>query len=241
MAVTYNNAYSDGTNLTTYSFAGVTLGVGYSVITIHGRQSSNRSISSVTIDGVTATEHVQLTSGNCVGIFGAQCASASGTVSITFSAGMDLCAIGSYLLDGVGSTVLADTGSASSTNTLNDTVTVVSGGAVIAIAAAGSTPGLTGWTNLTQNYNTLVTSFRSTGASADVVSSGSLSVTCTLTAGGTQTMVVASFNPPDGQPTRKRHGGVPFMGGGPGKIGGGSVWMPETRLMLPGRDFKRAA
>lgn len=179
-AYEYLAAYTDATNLTTYTFTGVDFGAAdanrHIVVGFTSRSGSNIEVVSATIGGVTATiDAATIVSQNHSALLRANVTSGtSGTVSVTLNTGSSRAAIGVYRIVASGLTVVdADNafGGASASVTLD-----TGDGCVIAAAAdSGST--MT-WTNLTED-NDGVVEFLNYSTASDTSASGSLTVTAT--------------------------------------------------------------
>lgn len=147
ISLTYVDTYLDTSAQTTYSFTSVDCGAGGHVIALVGDGNDTRSISSVTINGVSATIHVQTDQSNQ-----AQCgiASAEGvgggtgkTVTVVLSGATDGCTLHIYTMANYSSatphhTAHHDGGNAVSS--LSIPVNTPSGGVAIGISIAKSGP-----------------------------------------------------------------------------------------------------
>lgn len=115
------NSYSSTTDQTVYTFSSCDIGTAQStrnvVITITARSSSVRSISSVTIGGVTATQAAYISANSNATIAAIYVASIpTGTtadVVVTFSGGMVRCLIGVYALYNLNSSSTVNYGTSS--------------------------------------------------------------------------------------------------------------------------------
>jgi hypothetical protein len=204
VALTHTANAVDPSNLTTYSFASQSFGAAevgdYIVIAIASRSTAARTISSVTVDGEAASV-VSDGSTNAFVDFpndggSSQAAlyiapatgDASGTVSVTFSAGMVRCGIGVFLLTGAATTateVETDTGS-------NPSVTLNIGAGGAALGALFSTA-TSAWSNLTERYDqTIESGFIHSAGSAEFVSAQT-NLAVGATNGGATAFVAASF------------------------------------------------
>ncbi len=152
---------SDGTNLTTYTFAGENFGTAPAdrqIIVAIGSQGAGEtaeSISSVTIGGVSATITVQRTNSivdhTISGLAIANVPTGTtGDIVITLSTGERRCGIGVYRATGI-SAIPTDTGSSIANNPTFD-IDVIAGGFAIGTAGTGFFDTAT-WTNLTEDYD----------------------------------------------------------------------------------------
>lgn len=184
---------SDISDLTTYTFATQNLGTASSdrviFAVVSGRQSSARTISSVTIGGVTATEvGTRGSSQNPLGIWSAAVPSGTtGDVVVTFSGAMLRARIILWSVTG-GAATVAD----SQFGTDTATVTGVTGGFIIAGACTTGTSSFT-WTNATEQYDAAAETFTVSGADATTV--GSTLITATPGAASTNGIVVVALAP----------------------------------------------
>lgn len=254
MTISFVASATSTTNATSYTFSSLSIGSDTPgrvlLFTLAARRSGGSvgSISSPTIAG-QAVSILQENGGsqNASAILGISLGTTGGTAadfSITYSNTLNSLGIGVFIIpDGLESGTPVDTDEVDASDP-SVNLTVVAGGHVVFVSSAGSSPTWTANAGVTIAYQGSVESdVYHCGGYANIASdNASYLVDVDSGSGGTvRSSFVSMAASPQGQPIRKRHGGVPFMGGGPGKIGGGSVWMPERRLMLPGHDFKRAA
>lgn len=197
--ITFTDNTPDGADLTTYSFTTQSFGAATSsdhiVLVIGSRAVGARTISSVTIDGQTGSQQafVDFTVGgghsiNAIYIADAT-GNATGTVSITFSAGMIRCGIGVYVVTGLHSSTASDTDTQTGNNP-SGTLNIPAGGVAVGGVYCDSA---TVWTNLTENYDEIIESpRRHTGASAAFAAEQTaLSISTTSTTN--VAMTLASF------------------------------------------------
>jgi hypothetical protein len=155
MDFAYLGTSENAFNLSTYTFASVSFGDADAsrviAVTVHGVSLSSRSITGVTIGGVTATAAVTATASRPIGIwYAAVPTGTTGNVVVTFSNTVLNCLIGRYRLVPSVSTPL-DTGdsTAGGPPRTASNIEVVDGGCVInAISISGATH-----TNLTPTSN----------------------------------------------------------------------------------------
>jgi len=189
---TFLQGAGDATDLTTYTFASQNLGTASSdrviAVAVSGRQSSARTVSSVTIGGVSATEiGTRGSSQNPLGIWiAAVPTGTTGDVVVTFSGAMLRCHIVAWAV--TGGATLANASSGTDTAT----VTGVTGGFIIAAANTTGASTFT-WTNATEQYDAITESFNTSGADATTV--GSVLVTATPTIASTNGIVVVALTP----------------------------------------------
>lgn len=163
MALTFLQA-NGSADATTHTFSGENLGTAsadrYIIVNVSGRSGvAGRTISSVTIGGVTATESVQAGDANNKSVAGIYIANvptgATGDIVVTFS-GSKVCGIGVYHATNLASTTPTDTGSdTSGTSPLSDTLNINAGGFAIACSLEFD-PSMT-WTNLDEDYDEVAT------------------------------------------------------------------------------------
>lgn len=160
MAVTFLQTATDGTNQTTYTFASQNLGAAtatrYIIASITGRSDdgSARTISSVTINGVTATiNDQQENSGSIAGIACANVPTGTaGNVVVVWSGGMTDCAVSlHYFLDLDSATALSTGKSTADPGTA--TVVTQSGGIMVAVTRDDDGSATATWTNATEDYD----------------------------------------------------------------------------------------
>ena len=203
ITIAYNALVSDTTDLTTYTFSSAALGTAASdrkvVVTIHGRSTnpSTRTISSVTIGGVTATEAVSVsnTIGNRCAIYVADVPTGTtGDIVVVFNDTMQKCAVGSYAMYGAGSSTPTATAT-DIASAFSQTLNIPANGA--AFAVAGNQFNTTAsWAGLTENYDTAIGSETETGASAAfAVEQVGLTISATFSGGTDGAMVMAAFGP----------------------------------------------
>lgn len=202
MALSFLQLATDGTNLTTYTFASQNLGTAasdrYIVVAITGRQSGggSSSVSSVTIGGVSATISVQSdNNGDQVAIaIAAVPTGTTGNIDIVWSAAMTDCSVAAYRVTRVTTTTATSTGSSTATPP-SANVNVVAGGVVIAVSKNRTGGTSATWGNVTEDFDTL-------DATGNDISGGSflysttqtgLAVSCTWASSSLPKMVVASF------------------------------------------------
>ena len=218
VALSQTDTDSSITNLTTYTFSSASFGAAdadrYVIVAGGGITEGSRTVSSVTIGGVSATISQQVQDGFPVSLaFIAIAAVPTGTtgdVVVTFSSTMGEAAISVYRAVGIASITAYDTGS-DTTDPMTTTIDIPAGGFAVAVSsvACGS---LTTWTGLTEDvdfsYGDLCganTSFLSSASDTFVSAQTGLTVTSDLSAGeGLDAMVVASWEeeaPPPDAPT----------------------------------------
>ena len=184
----------DSTDLTTYTYASQNLGTASSdrvvVVAVSGRQSSARTITSVTIGGVSATEiGTRGSSQNPLGIWMAAVPTGTtGDVVATFSGAMLRSTIILWAVTG-GATL---SGASSGTDTA--TVTGVTGGFIIAAANTTGSGATFTWTNATERYDAVQESSLATSG-ADATTVGSTTITATPTIASTNGIVVVALTP----------------------------------------------
>lgn len=150
--------------LTTYTFSGCNFGAeaGRSlvVVTAGGQSGNNRSINSVTIGGVTATNVVR--NNNVLvptGVFAAVVSGASGDVVVTFSSGINDCGIAVYALYNLQSTTaVASNGAVGTSSPLSANVNASEGGVVLAYARnrGGAAAPFYSWAGIDELFDELV-------------------------------------------------------------------------------------
>lgn len=208
--VTFLSEQKSGNDTTGYSFSGVSLGAAasdrYIIATVHAT-ASGRTIASVTIGGVTATD--VLASNLNYGIFIANVPTGdTGDVVVTLDAGGTSMHVGLWRITGLVSATADDTddgrgvtGSDTPTGTLSIDVSVgAGGGSGFAIASCGQTgpadPISATWTEVTENFDsaaeTTVNAF--TGGSKTYTVAQTLSIACTYSDTALQARMAATWS-----------------------------------------------
>lgn len=177
MAFSYRNTYTDVSNLTTYNFASSDIGTPGTdrlvVIATSCTAGAGRTVSSVTIDGISATLAITSTSGtqnNEIWYAAVTTANSTGTISITWSGSCTDCIVHVWVgypasttpVDAVGVTASSGT-----TRTLSNLAKNVDGFTVTAgryNAGSSSTTTQNGAETVTENYDAVT--FGSVGFSA---------------------------------------------------------------------------
>lgn len=201
---TFLQAADDGTNLTTYTFAGQNLGAAdagrYIVVCVESRASLARTISTVTVGGVSASIAVQVSNGNNVaGIaIAAVPTGTTGDVVVTFSGSVLRAAVQLYRVLGIDSATPADfDSSAAADPTVN--LDVPAGGVAFGCVLTTST-GTTAWTGLTEDHDSVVESaVNVSSASGEFASTQTgLTITADVSASSTPVGAFASWAPAAG-------------------------------------------
>lgn len=196
-------ANSSTADLTTYTFSGENLGTAaadrYIIVVVKSRDSGSgaKSISSVTIGGVTASIIIQkqnnASNSSLAGIaIAAVPTGTTGDVVVTFSEGMLRCAIGLYRATGI-TPIPADFGSSTATNPTYAIDVPAGGFAIGGVANSNGNDGSAVWTGLTERYDSVIEAVMlSTGAS-DEFAAAQTNLTVTATLSGTNTEPVGVF------------------------------------------------
>jgi hypothetical protein len=171
------NNYQDPNNFTTYTFSSVSFGeaAGRSLVVVYvsGHDSNSRSISSVTIGGVAATEVTASSAGiMCGGLYQAYATGTSGDVVVTFSGECDAAGLGVWALYDLQSTTASSSASNAATSSdVSVNVNTLANGFLIAGGSArtGTTRTYT-WTNATERFDTTYTGSNSGHTGADFTS-----------------------------------------------------------------------
>lgn len=161
VAIAYQTTSGDNTTQATYTFASQPFGTAssnrYVLIGIGARAAAARTLNSVTIGGVTATQirNDRNTAGGNTTVtawfIAAVPSGSTGTVVVTFSNSMARCGIAVFSLTGLLSTTEVS-GATDGTTPYDGTLSVLSGGAVLGllyvdVATASWTAGLTSHAN----------------------------------------------------------------------------------------------
>ena len=209
--VTQTDFDKNDSSLTTYTFTSKTIGAAdpsrYVVVAVGSpANSSNRTISSVTLGGVTMTQVASSFLSAAGGGAFAETAlyilqvpvGTTGTVVVTWSGAADRMAIGVFALYNLQSATPTSTPSTSSANPATASINVVAGGVVVAATFAFAGGAFTHtWAGLTKNYDQafVATNLEHSGASAAFVAAQTgLTVTATpSTTPSAIAMTVAAF------------------------------------------------
>ncbi len=190
IALTYTAQAVDTGDLTTYTFASQALGTASAdrkiVVGIVGAAGGARTISSVTVGGVSATALGTLyapLAGVMVGFYIASVPTGTtGSVVVTWSSGCVRCAIGLWAVTGASSTVSATLQNGAEPQT--GSLTVPANGAFAAIAYNGNNTTYT-WTNATEDFDAAFELGEIySGASGTSTPGGSITITATAAATG---------------------------------------------------------
>lgn len=177
--------------LTTYTFAAMSFGTAsadrYLIAGFIGGVTTVRTVSSVTIGGVTATELYYVANGATAAAFyiAAVPTGTSGDVVITWSAGYDRCGVSLWSATGLGSTTVVDTGT-STADPYNDTMNCNAGGFILGVGFDNGGPSTWTWTNLTEradtdwggpSHGTASDNFASAQSALSITADGSTAIT----------------------------------------------------------------
>jgi hypothetical protein len=207
LARVYRGRLEDTVNRQTYNVAAgssftATIGTAsadrHVVIGIHGRQTTNTTVTSATIGGVTATI---LTDTNVASQQPAVLAYAkvtSGTtadVEVVFSQTVVRASVGVHTITGAENLTVADVKRATNSGTMS--VAGAAGGVIIATGSRGAGSGTATWSGVTEEYDAIVEAgSHHSGGSAETASAGTVSVTCTWPdATNTPSAVAAALGP----------------------------------------------
>lgn len=198
-----SSAATSTADLTTYTFTDVPFGDAAAtrtiVVAIAGRAGANRSISSVTIAGISATEINQ--SSNTAGGFDSICGiyradvptGTSGTIEVVFSAGMVRSGIASYRM------IAGKSGSYDSTVVnagTSGTINIPAGGAALASAMSVASTSAS-WSGLAEDVDVTIESAITFSTASDtfVSAQSGRSVSVTWGSSTQPSMCIASFEP----------------------------------------------
>lgn len=157
IAITYLNTNVDTAIKTTYTFSSVNLGDAATdrviIVGIGGTSGSSRSISSVTIGGVSATASATAnTSWAIVNSiwYAAVPSGTTGDIVITFSGSMAQCVVNTFRMTGQTSNTPATTGTDTTGSTTSDPNINVTAGDVIVSHVVGADGASMAWTGTTE-------------------------------------------------------------------------------------------
>jgi hypothetical protein len=187
--ITYNATANSGVDLTTYTFTGVGIGTAATnrlvYIAVTFTAAAARRISSATIGGISATIVDFAAQGNgTFFIYANVPTGTTATVAITFDAVCLRCLIGSYSIFDLKSTTPLTTAFATtwSSGSISASVNVPADGIIIAGVNNSTNTNAISWTNVTSRYSAVLdAAFISAGASTQVTTGGSVTVTATAT------------------------------------------------------------
>jgi len=201
--IAFLQATQIGTDLTTYTFSGQNFGTAntarYIIVSISGRAAAARTISSVTIGGVSASAVVSNPSAdgtNRAAIYVAAVPTGtSGDVVITWSAGMVRCQIGLYSALNINPT--AESMGTSTADPLTSNLAASAGSVQVAIGHTDGTATATwsGTNGLTEDFDAQLgdATGRYSGASRASAAAVTSTATCTWTSSTRPVYVAASF------------------------------------------------
>jgi len=157
IAITYLQNSNDTVNRTTYTFSSVNLGDAATdrviIVGIGGTSGSSRSISSVTIGGVSATAaataNISWAIVNSIW-YAAVPSGTTGDIVITFSAVMVQCVVNAFRMTGQTSNTPANTGTDTTGSTTSDPNINVTAGDVIVSNVVGGDGTAMAWTGTTE-------------------------------------------------------------------------------------------
>lgn len=202
MAYSYLQVSTTGSDLTTYTFSTQNLGTAagdrYIVCCVNGRSSDGgaRTISSVTVGGVTATAGPFVgNSGSHVGIFiAAVPTGTTGDVVVTWSGGMGDCSVELHRATGVSSTT--PTSSVTDTTTpLSQSINVDAGGFAVGISTTDNGTATATWAGITERSDDATGGGNDRSGAGDefATTQTGLTVSCTWTAESRLAFAVASY------------------------------------------------
>lgn len=200
-AVSYITVLDNTANQTTYTYTAASIGTAsadrYVVVGAIGWSGStaDRTVSSLTIGGVSATALQNPLTAITNAIFGLTVAAGTtADIVVTYSGSVTFSRIYIYTVTGLNSTTPIDSDSVGVSGTTVNTLTLTTApnAAIISVGTGGiATTSITGWTNLTQNHSALIES-NPTSAASGVANGTILDTSFTTSASGSmrQTAVV---------------------------------------------------
>jgi hypothetical protein len=199
--LTFRDSYVDAVNRTVYTFSAVPIGDAEGtrrVIVGVNHDNSSRTISSVTVGGIAATQAVYETgSTHRAGIWVAHVPTGStANIVVTLNASDDRLGIGVWTATGLTSNTPLDTDSSIVNITTDLSVSTANGGFAVAVGGVRNNSAVTfTWTNMTERFDEAIESGGAYQSGADVVTTGdTLSTTFTRTGGSSgMCSVLASF------------------------------------------------
>lgn len=200
------NAVQD-TVLTTYTFSSQAIGTAFVgrriVVGVGAINSASRTIASVTIGGVTATQiaFIEATGGGAfvpTGLYIAQVdTGTTANVVVTWSGSASRCSLGVFALSNMTTNTAFDSGT-SVTNPITKTLTVPVGGIAIGYATTYNSPGAMSftWSGLTERFDQILELVGNAGShtgACNNLAGGSTVCTATPTASTTSAGVFAAW------------------------------------------------
>lgn len=195
----------DGTNGATSSrtYTAMDLGTAASdrriIVGVGSRAASAITVTSVTVQGISATQIVAVANGNTnADIWLASVPTGTtGDVVITFSASSARQGCAVWSMTGASSGTAHDTGSSTAANP-TDTINCPANGAIVGFVFNGTNSGTSTWTGITEDIDLDIGpgSSLTTGASLEFATTQTgLAVTCTLGTSSAPAGVFASWGP----------------------------------------------
>lgn len=198
--ITFQASDSSTSNLSSYTFSAQDIGAAandrFIVVCAFGSGSSNTTVSSITLDGVTMTS-LQNSSANqspvgCAGIV--DTADTTDAVVVNFGASMNRAAIGIWRITGLQSTTPVNVSSAINADPLSLDVNTNTDGVVIGACQTFASTSVT-WTGVNEDFDAVIEGETYSGGFASgVVSSTPRTLSCNFaSAGSNQSGVGLSF------------------------------------------------
>lgn len=204
VVLAFTDNAEDNVDRTVYTFSGLDLGTAAGnrkiVIGITG-QANNRTISSVTVAGLSASAVVTVdTSSDVQALWQVDVPTGTtGDVVVTFSVGVGRCGVGVWALYNAKSAA-NDTDTDTGTSSVSGTIAVPAGGVAIGyVAAAAANNAVVSGTGITADFDADMEAAANAphggGSGAYAVADASLTITGTTTSAGRATGVFASWAP----------------------------------------------
>jgi len=198
-SVTYAAQTSSTTAGSSFSFSSVAFSSTASdrliVVSVGATAANQRTVSRVTIGGVSATGYENANRLRHGSLWVAAVPSGTtGTVDVNFSGSVDNCHIGVWALYGISSAVPRESNQVSGSYTNNSsTLNTAKGGVSIAAAVSAGAVTIT-WTGLTENFDLQVSSEMRSGASlVETVSDAAKAVSWTQSSSTNTTVTLATW------------------------------------------------
>lgn len=196
--VSFTASAVDTTNLTVYTFSSQAIGTANSTRQVVVGVSSNETVSTVTIGGISATKILEIGGSQRAGLWVADVPTGTtADVVVTFASGGARCAIGVWALYNAASST-DDTGS-STANPLTDTLNIPASGVAIGYAYTFNSPSRTFvWSGITEAFDEDVESTARSSGASDEFTTEQVGLTITATPSGstsTNSMALASWGP----------------------------------------------
>lgn len=201
-SISYVTTAQDTSNLTTYTFSGISLGTVDStrlvVVAVYGHNTTNRTISGVTVGGVSATLVGKRDGANSnSGLYQiANTTDATADIEVTFSGQELRASIVVWALYGLSSNTAEDYADAftSTNNSVTVTITGTSAGVAVAFGSINTTTGTSTWSSsMTENNEVTLESTVEYSAAFSTSAAGSINASVNWGVTTNKTIIAARW------------------------------------------------